>query len=167
MDVNGSTPTGDDLAIHVQAVQARTQELTAELEVLLLEEEQVVEKLTAALAEGKARRDHLKKALEHLTGDSEKYRPKKAAAAAGKKGSGKAVKWEVSEDRVQKVLEGFRQEQEPITPTQLAGKIGVTGETAKKAVEKLRERELIRYMGGTRGGGSLYALMPEAVADAA
>lgn len=164
MDVNGSTPTGDDLAIHVQAVRARTQELTAELEVLLLEEEQVVEKLTTALAEGKARRDHLKKALEHLTGDSEKYRPKKAAKDTGTK---KPVKWEVSEDRVQKVLEGFRQQGEPITPTQLAGKIGVTGETAKKAVDKLRERELIRYMGATRGGGSLYSLMPEAVADAA
>lgn len=75
--------------------------------------------------------------------------------------------WQISEERIEFVLGLFRKQAEPISSTQLADKTkGLSTTTVSKAVEVLRERELIRRVAKLRGGGWTYAVMPEA-ADAA
>jgi len=44
---------------------------------------------------------------------------------------------------------------------------GVASDTVRKVMGILRERELIRKTGTTRGGGTLWAPMREAVVDGA
>jgi hypothetical protein len=90
----------------------------------------------------------------------------KTAAAKAKK-----LAWTPSEATVQRVFDGFQRYtaefgDEPFTMTVLAKWMGqngegVGGETVRRAVEVLRSREQLRKCGTTRGGGALWALMPE------
>ena len=166
MDLNGSTADATQ-ALHEHAARAAQQreQLTGGVRDLLTAEEAVVEELTELLRDAKSRRDHLHKALGHLLGET--------PAKPGPKPKAERVQWSVSDETVQKVLDGFLAETEPITKTQLAAKIKMGSETMAKAIAVLRERDQLRMTGKTRGGGSEYVVMPdvraasEAVADAA
>jgi DNA-binding transcriptional ArsR family regulator len=82
----------------------------------------------------------------------------KAQAKAKAKGG-----WTPSEERLKSLFELILKESEPVSPTQLAEKSeGLGVETAGKGFKILRDRELIRVTARLRGGGALYAPMPNA-----
>lgn len=117
-----------------------------------------VRRLENELATAKQGRERYRRALQALTGGSEKKAPKQPSGGS----------WRISDERVEFVLRRFKEvapqrQGGMVTPTQLSDVTdGISGETVRRAFEVLRQRELIRAAGNTRGGGQLYALMPEA-----
>jgi len=149
--------------------------LAAEVEDLnaILEEEIAIRReLEALLEASKLRERRIARAVAILIDE-----PAPAASKPAPKPKVKAHdKWEVSEPTIERVWDGYRQYvakhgNDPITRTVLGAWMtengqGIGGETIRKAFDALRERELIRMAGTTRGGGKLWALMPEGDADA-
>jgi hypothetical protein len=89
---------------------------------------------------------------------------------------GGANNWQISDDRV-KAIEARVHALLPSSPhkvgdvpTITAGWIadntdGVTPETARRGLNVLRDREVLRVAGTGKGGGVLFALMPEGTHD--
>jgi hypothetical protein len=70
--------------------------------------------------------------------------------------------WQASEESIEKVLAAMKAwPEETCTQTQLTQAASLAPETVRRAVDALRERELVRVAGTTRGGGKLLALMPD------
>ena len=135
-----------------------------ELEVLLDRSKERERRLVRAIA-----------VLEHGSANATQTTTAKPKAAAPKS-QGKGAKksdgsWNIGESTVERVLQGFKDyaeahpDQPSYTMTMVAAWMGsqgqgVGGETIRRAVNALREREQLRKAGTTRGGGTLYALMP-------
>jgi hypothetical protein len=101
---------------------------------------------------------HACAALRGNGGGSTPASAPKAKPTAGTKGG-----WTPSEERLKSLFELIVKEGEPVSPTQLAGKTeGLGVETATKGFRILRERELLRVTAKLRGGGALFAPMPDA-----
>jgi len=167
-------------------VVARLDAHAAELRALLADEharrdilEQLLERskhrergLTRAIAGLEAAANAQAAELEARTTTTSKPAAKKAAS-----GSNKAT-WTPSEERITHIWQQFQRysaevsKGEPFTQTTLATWMGTNGDgvasdTVRKVMGILRERELIRKTGTTRGGGTLWAPMREAVVDGA
>lgn len=113
--------------------------------------------LADELATVKARESSLAKALSALSNEAP------APPAPPKHG---ASGWVPSEDKVAAVFAAVLAAGEPVTQTQVATATRQAGETTRRCMELLRERQLIRLVGTTRGGGRTFAAMPGAVATA-
>lgn len=148
-----SDATQPDATQYLSNVQRRTADLVSELHDMLGQEEIVLRELMEQTALSRARRDRLEKTLAALTAETTTRQPKHQPAAK-KKGD-----WQVSEDKIDKVLDGIR-EFGPIAPTHLSKRLHIATESANKAIAVLREREQIRVTKIVRGGGKLYAVMP-------
>jgi CRP-like cAMP-binding protein len=168
MNTNGTAPQGAPVAWQpgeaLERARHSREQLADSLRTLLADEERNYQALREAAEEARQRVDHLRKALDHLVAE-----PSRAAKAPAKTAPAKPQgtgTWEVSEERIAAVLAAYRQQTEPISPTVLAKTMnGIAGETVRRATERLRERELIRFAGTTRGGGKLYMPMPEVPMD--
>lgn len=69
----------------------------------------------------------------------------------------------VSEEAVGRVLDMWRRQDGPTTPTALAAsEDGISGETVKRATMELRDRGYVIVAGAARGGGTNYAIAPDA-----
>jgi response regulator of citrate/malate metabolism len=136
---NGAEP--DRLALIVEDLQAE-----------LARGAGAVEAAQAALAEAKAKQLRIRRAIDTLTGVKAK-----AASRPAKKGD-----WVIGEDKVQRVQALIATKSEPVTSRELATEIGISNDSVRRALELLRERDLVGYRGVRgRGGAKLYMAMPE------
>lgn len=118
------------------------------------------DRVKAQLNDLNARERAIIHACAALRGNGGGSTPAPAAklTAGQKKGS-----WTPSEERLKSLFELIVKEGEPVSPTQLAGKTeGLGVETASKGFKILRDRELLRVTANLRGGGALFAPMPDA-----
>jgi hypothetical protein len=167
MNENGQTE--EQLAELAARARSTLDGLVAELELGIDAERRGRADVEAALAESKDREARMRKALGALEGKPPSHAGRQARPAASTGG------WNVSEDRVQFVYEQFKAwvAAEPDvehSKTKLGawinerakerGESGLAGETVSKAMEVLRERELVRVARALRGGGKEFALMP-------
>ena len=137
---NGAEP--DRLALIVKELQA---ELAAEDTAVGLAE--------AALAEARGRRARIQRAIDTLQGTS----------AKGKRPARKGY-MVIAEEKVSQVQAFMEVRSEPITVPELAEELGFAKESARRSLEILRQRDLVRVSGkrpGRGGGSKLYLPMPE------
>lgn len=153
---NGADPSPERLVEHLERSRATRERITDELRELLLVEERLHDAMAEQLAEAKARRDGYRRALEQLTGEPRKKPgPKKATPNAGD--------WVVSDAKIAEVWELVRKRDDQFTAASVSKDVaGLSPETARRALNTLRERELIRAAGKVRGGGIGLAVMPGA-----
>jgi hypothetical protein len=160
--VEAQPPTLDDLQTMAAALEDRMKRECDDLRSMLEGEQEIANQIQGILDNSNERAKRIRRALAALEGTASP-----AATKAGTKQPKGTNDWQVSEDRIEFVLGLFRAEPEPISSTQLAEKtVGLSTTTTSKAIEVLRQRELIRRVKKIRGGGWTYAVMPEA-ADAA
>jgi hypothetical protein len=160
--VEDTTPTSlADLREISDRIDERMKKECVDLREMLEVEQHLINEAEKILDHFNDRAKRIRRALAALEGTT--TTPTAAKPRAKASGHG----WQISEERIAAVLDLFRKESEPITPTQLAEKTdGIATETVTKACKVLRERELIRAVSKVRGGGWTFTLMPEA-ADAA
>jgi hypothetical protein len=134
------------------------------------------DELAQLLERSKERERRITRAIAVLEGGINQHAvSSKPAAAKAKPKPKKSTLWDVSEATVERVRVGFLRywteqptPEQPFTQTALATWMGeqgngISGETIRRAMDRLREREIVRVCGTTRGGGKLYAPMPEAL----
>lgn len=132
--------------------------LISDLEVQLVEEQRALARVELVVSGYREREKRLAKAIAALKGEPLGSGGKQNDLAKREKTQ---PNWTVSEAKIEKVLAGLR-EYGPCTAAHLSREIEkLSPETARRALETLRERELARIAGKTRGGGTQYALMPE------
>lgn len=152
---NGSGPSPERLAEHLERARSTREHIAGELRELLESEEELHDELAEQVAESRRRRDGFRRALEQLTGE-----PKRAVA----KGKAQAAaRWTISDKKVAQVWEHVRRLDGTFTAASVAADApGLSPESARRALSLLRERELVRATGTGRGGGTLLAVMPGA-----
>jgi hypothetical protein len=133
------------------------------------------DELAQLLERSKERERRITRAIAVLEGGINQHAVSSKPAAAKAKPKPKSTLWDVSEATVERVRVGFMRywteqptPEQPFTQTVLAAWMGeqgngIGGETIRRAMDRLREREVVRVCGTTRGGGKLYAPMPGAV----
>lgn len=78
----------------------------------------------------------------------------------------KPKEWNISPEKVEQIYRLFVEAGEPRTPSQLAGPVsGLSNESVAKALVVLRQDGRMRLVGKTRGGGRLYAVVPQMGAE--
>jgi hypothetical protein len=167
---NGHRPVEPD--VEVDDVALYSAELTRRSEAFLVEtaqafavqiatEEALQEELSELLEASRARSKRMRKAMDSLTNTSSTATTLPTKKKARKRSSGD--NWSISDKKVDEVLHAIHGLGEGATFTaSILGKAeGLSPDTARKAIEVLREREVVRFVSTTRGGGKLFALMPE------
>lgn len=163
MDANGHHPPSPLDAVQAHArhsttfMESQAEAFTAELEA----ERTVQDQIKALLSESQARERQLAKVVSTLTGETT-TRPTPTRRSGGGRGKG----WQISEKKIGQVWKVIRQQvadsdDGTFKMTDLR-KAGLSGEAVRRTVVTLHEREVIRVAGALRGGGKLWALMPEA-----
>lgn len=162
-----------DFEVHGEQMSSAMDEQVIAMRALLDDELKERTHLEQLLEASKERERRLMKAVAVLEGGNIpqglRSTPPKPAKAKPKAAAGE---WNVSAKTVERVHEGltrFWQEEahgEPFTQTALATWLtrhggGASSDTIRKAMGVLRERELVRKCGTTRGGGILWAPMPD------
>jgi hypothetical protein len=145
-------------------VDDRRQAALTLMEAELAEAEAELEAMDERRDELKAHVSQARRAVIALRSVDEDPAPKpvKPAKPKGKKD------WSVSAARMLDVLQRMIEVGEPISPTQLSHRVdGLSPETARKAMEALRDEGRVRFVKKIRGGGSQYEPMPEEYAAAA
>lgn len=157
MDTNGAGPSvaSQDLQAHLASAQDKTRRLTSDLRGLLAEEEMVVQELTREMEAARKRRDHLRRALDHLTGETRKFgRPPKNAEPQRDSRPRPATMHEL--------LGILIKAEKPLTHTELTDRSSVSTETVTRALRYLREEEKVRVAGKPGQRGQTYLAMPDA-----
>lgn len=147
-DTNGGAPA--DL---VGRLEAELREGIAAEQAARVEHERLVD-------ESLARERRLQRTLNTLTGVGPGRKPQ--AQAPAKK------KWRVSEDRLQAALAALKRQAEPMSVQEVATAMGSSPETARRALDTLREQSVARLAGTERRGhapATVYALMPTPTGD--
>ena len=125
-----------------------------ELQAELAAEDLAVAQVEAVLQETRSKRARIQRAIDALTGTKAK-----AARPAARKGG-----WTISDTKVEQVRALIAAKSQPVTVRELATEGGMATESARRSLEVLRERELVRFAGkraGRGGGQKLYMPMPE------
>lgn len=181
MQSNGAHAPGTDLDVievrehspidaYLESSRRTRDRIVDELTDLRDSEAQLEVELTRQASEARARRSNYQRALDALgKGTAAKPKPKPTAKVPRK---GRAP-WDISDEKVNEIEARFR-ELIAQTTMRTAGDVpvmtanhlgqstpGLSTEAARKGLEILRDREVIRVAGPARGGGVLYALMPE------
>lgn len=128
-----------------------------------LEAEQVVhDELEQALTASRERLRRWHKALTAITDETPAPAPAKAKAKA--KAKTPANDWTPTPAKVERVYQALvalsRAGRQDITRTMLVERASLGHDTVRRALEVLRADERIRIAGSGRGGGKLWALMP-------
>lgn len=165
----------DVFAAHGDAMASALDDQIASMRKLLADELSGRRELERLLDESKERERRMARVIAILDGGAATPAQAKAQATGKQRGAKKGNgDWNVSDETVERVRMAFvryaETTDEPVTRTKLAAWMsqhddGIGGETIRRATEVLREREIVRKCGTTRGGGGLYTLMP-GVADA-
>jgi hypothetical protein len=135
--------------------------MTAELGEAITAEQAARRDAERLVADSRERERRLQRALTALAGEKPGVRAKSAAKP-------KAYKWKVGEKRVQEALTALRTiGAQPASVGEVSALTHSSTETVRRALDVLRERELVRLVGhekrGSRGQRTtLYALMPGA-----
>lgn len=163
---NGHAPV--ELA-HVDTHAARAAERlaqqTASLRELLHDEDAVQERLRTALDESKVRQHGLQRAINALDPQPKETTKRGPGRSSTREHDGN--EWSVSERKVEQVMSVLVARGEPVTGNGLANGVeGLSVESVRRAFIVLREQGRIRLAGRSRGGGKLYAPMPEELEQA-
>lgn len=135
-------------------------------------------RLRATLDQERARKDELTAALDHcqsvisraekalvgLEGQQPKPKPTTAAKSKRAKQAGYMAKWTPSIEMMQQVEAAVTEHYSPeddITTKALAERVHASNETIRRALEVLREREVVRLVRAPRHGrATTWRLMP-------
>lgn len=185
---NGATAPGTALDVveiaersamddYLESTRRTASRIVDELTDLRDAERNLVNELTRQAGEARARQTSYERALTAL---GARTRRAPAAAPAAKPSGGRkdrTKEWQVSDAKVA-VVERRLRELLPTSPHKAGNGVaavtagwvadntdGLTPESAKKALAVLREREVVRVAGTSRGGGVLFALMPRDAND--
>jgi hypothetical protein len=161
-----------DFEVHAEQMSTAMDEQVGAMRGLLEDELKERTHLEQLLEASKERERRLAKAVAVLEGGVNQH-AMRAPTQTSKPKPKKKDDWNVSAKTVERVLEGFTRywneeaNGEPFTQTMLATWLtaqgqGIGGDTIRKAMGSLRDRELVRKCGTTRGGGILWAPMPDA-----
>lgn len=159
---NPWTP-GAPLEAPTLGLELSEEQVIAELRSLLAHERAERLEAEAKAAAARERERRYERALTTLEGPKETS-PAKSPYRGYKPQPGE---WHVSDEKVEQVWRRFlvvREEVgEPLSPGHLAKMSSrLSAETARRALNTLREREQVRLVGTGRGGGKLYDVMPGA-----
>jgi hypothetical protein len=160
---NGHVVRPDDpYAAFAAASAERLDAERATLQQLLDDELGAQREISDLLDASKLRTRRLERALAALTDEPKEPKPKPAPRASAAQSPSST--WMPSQKMLDRVLAAVVEAGGPITRTALSSQLHVSPDTARKSLHVLRERELVRIAGVTRGGGKTYAAMPEATA---
>jgi hypothetical protein len=175
---NGHQPRladADVFVAHDDSMASALDDQTSDMRRLLAAELDGRDHLEKLLEQSKERERRLTRAIAILDGGTTSSSPKAAASKPTAKPKPKTNEnWTVSEETVERVLDAFKRyavdHPDPFTQTTLATWMGeqgegIGGETIRRAMTALRDREIVRKCGTTRGGGALWALMPTTHAE--
>jgi ribosomal protein L3 len=156
---------------------ATVESIVADLELAIQAERDGRAEIEEYVRQSKARESHLRRALTVLDPGAADNAQAPTAKPKAKAAAQNSNTWSISEERVAVIYEQFKawlatEPEGPLTKTRLAewineqakgqGQAGVAHGTVGKAMDVLRERELVRVTGTTTGGGKTWALMPDA-----
>lgn len=137
----------------IERLEARMRAEADSLRDLLDDERREITRLQAVVDQHRDREKRLVRAIAQLTGATASTNTTPAKPK-------RANEWSVSEEKIAEVLQLIRDAGEPVTANALGRLPGTSTQSAKKAIDVLRERELIRFAGVVRGGGKTYLPMP-------
>jgi predicted HTH transcriptional regulator len=126
----------------------------------------VIEQLQDSLAPLTARRAQLEAELDGVAVQEQRIKDALIAlrvkpARSPAKPGGKTNAWTPSVKTQDDVYAALARLPEPSSTTQIAELIGVSRGTVEKALQELRKKERVRFVGqGGRGNANLYAVMP-------
>lgn len=158
MTSNGSVETDPLAALREYAdeVAAFSREEAERLGAGLAREQRLQAEIKGLLEASQARERGMRRAVEALTG------PPPSKPGPKSRSAGKGQGWTISESKVQDVWDIIREQiGGPFTPPRIT-EYGVSGEAVRRSLVVLRNQELIRVTGSSRGGGKKYDLMPGA-----
>lgn len=159
---NGHQPV--ELA-HVDTHAARAAERLAaqaqSLQELLTDEDAVQARLREALDESRARQHALQRAVAALTPKSRDDDAPTRGRPPGKTKTRDSNAWHVSAAKTDQVMQALVAYGEPVTGTRLAEGTSISPEAVRRSLTVLRDSGRVRLAGRSRGGGKLYAPMPE------
>jgi hypothetical protein len=151
-------PEVDDLAARVTELAHASDEffdsVRGQFATQIERELNIQAELTTLLDASRKRSRAMSKALDSLDGGP--------AAKPKPKSSKNGHEWTVSEAKIQEVVNIMRGTGEPMTAASLGKHDGLSPESARRALLHLRDREVVRFVRKGRGGGDLFALMPDA-----
>jgi hypothetical protein len=177
--VNGHEPGADldvidvreqaPIAAYLETAQRTRNRIVEELASLRDSEQQLVDEFTRQAGEARARVAGYQRALDALGKRAAPAKPKPAKQIARR---GEPKQWQVTDRKVEEVRqrivalmpESPRKvgEVPVVTVSYITDNTeGLSRESVVQAMQILREREVVRIAGTGRGGGKLFALMPE------
>lgn len=120
----------------------------------MLEAEVVLQRrLHEQLRGSNERRKRLERVVEILDGQDQHTKPKKRRPVGND--------WSITDQKIEEIWLIMRSQSEPFTCTSLVRTTkGLSSEATRRAAAVLRERELLRLVGSTKGGGKLLFPMP-------
>lgn len=131
---------------------------------LLVERLAQIDERLADLEPLRDERKRLVAALGAIAPEHPRIAPATPAAPARRPGK-ERQRWNVSERKRGQALEALRALGEPVSTAVVAQRAGMARETARKALEVMRDDEIVRVAGTKQVAGhpvKLYAPMPEA-----
>jgi DNA-binding transcriptional ArsR family regulator len=169
IDVQEQAP----IAAYLEAAQQTRNRIVDELRGLRDSEQRLVDEFTRQAGEARARVSNYQRALDAL-GSRKRTAPAKPKLAPVK--ASRKQDWQVSDVKVEEVRRRVVAlmpesphkvgEVPVVTAAYVAERTdGLSPESVRQALQVLREREVVRIAGTGRGGGKLFALMPEGTND--
>jgi hypothetical protein len=149
------------LAEHSRALSTALEQHAHGLRSLLEGQLELVERFEAMLRTAKDEERRIQRALVALEGEpTARPGPKPAKP----KPTPKPGEWQVSDRKVEQVLDALIEHTangEAISGNALGDRCSIASETIRRSLMQLRERELVRVAGTSRGGGKLWLPMPD------
>lgn len=172
-EFNGAAPAAlDEMAEIAAATERALADHVENLQALLAREVGGRETLELAVAASHEREKRIRKALAALEGPKPAPEPEPPRRGRPPKSEGIGRgrdnnTWSVSQEKVDQVLAAMRAHPDAShRPRMIADELGLSMTTIRKALDTLRDRELVRIKEVHPRWGKMYALMPEARGDA-
>lgn len=154
------------LDAYLESTSKTRSRIVEELAELRDTEQRLCDELTKQAAEARTRCANYARAIEALGTKTAKPKTPKPSKLAPRPIKG-ANDWQISDTKVAEVERRVREllpdaPNGTVTAAYIANHTeSLSPETARRALQVLREREVVRIAGTGKGGGVLFALMPE------
>jgi hypothetical protein len=162
---NGHVPDDEQsLAEHSRALSTALGQHAHGLRALLEGQHELVERFETMLRTAKDEERRIQRALMALEGEPATT----PRTAKPKQSTPKPGDWHVSDRKVEQVLAALVEHTangDAISANKLADLTPLSSEAIRRGLGTLRERELVRIAGTSRGGGKLWLPMPEVIAE--